>query len=117
MAKVECPSECRVERVEQTRHDRIVAGLLDDDSHRAELAAEGADALGEGSESVRVRHLDREAEVFRRLLGPATELLLRGHPVAGRVQLDGLEALRVRAEKLTLGRPGRIEAGLPGRVG
>ena len=52
----------------------------------------------------------------RDLLGPAPELILGRNPVAGRVQLDRVEALRVVAEEVRRARPGRVEAGPPGRI-
>jgi hypothetical protein len=116
VAEVERPAERRVERVEQTRQEDVVAGLLDDDSHRAELLPERAAPLGEGAEPVWMRHLDREAKTVGCLLGPVAEPLLVGQSITRRVQLDRVEVLRIRAQKLALGCPGRVEAGLPGRI-
>ena len=117
VAKVERPVEFGVERVEQPCEERVVARLLDDDPHRAEPVAERTHALGEGGDAVRVGHLDGEAEAGRSRLRPAAELLFRRQPVAGRVQLDRVEPLRVRSQEVARGRPGRVEARLPGRVG
>ena len=49
--EVERPAELGVERVEQPCQERVVARLLDDDPHRAELVAERTHALGERADA------------------------------------------------------------------
>ena len=117
MTEVERPLECGVELLDKPREPLVVAGLLDDDPNRTELVAEQLHPVAEGAEPVRVRHLDREAEAVRRLLGPAPEHVLVRQPVAGGVQLDGVELLRIQAQKVALPGPGRVEPGFPGGVG
>src|ERR1044072_9972026 len=49
-------------------------------------------------------------------LGPPLEQLLAGQAVAGRVQLDGREALGVMAEEVLGFRADGVEVGPPGRI-
>ena len=74
-------------------------GLVEHDAHRAEAVAEQPDALANVVDDARAGagQLRREREPRRHGLRPAAELLLGGQAVAGRVQLDGVEALGVVA--------------------
>src|SRR5207244_4272540 len=110
--------ERRIERAEQELEQTFVVRALEGDSHRPEPVAEPPHARGELRHELRplARQLRREREARRRLRGPAVELLLRRQPVAGRVQLDGREPLRVEAEEVTGCRPRRVEPGLPRRI-
>ncbi len=87
---------------EQLRQQPLVAPLLDDDADRAEPVAEGGDAVQEERDGLQAREgeLRREPEAVRHRRRPAAELLGCREPVAGRVQLDRVEALRVEREKL-----------------
>ena len=62
-------------------------------------------------------HLDREREALGRLLRPALDRLALRQPVERRVDLDRVEALRVRGEPAPRGQPSGIEDPVaPGRV-
>ena len=103
----------------EERQQALVARGLDDDPHRAEPVAERRDALDERADAVepRQRHLHREREsVAASASRPALELILGGQAVAGRVELDGVEALGVEAEERLRVGTGGIEAAAPGRV-
>src|SRR5436309_1292528 len=118
MAEVEGEAKLGVERPEQEREHPLVALVDQLHANRAEPISEQAHAIRElghhpGAVS---RQLRRELESVRSLPGPASKLLLRRQSVAGRVQLDGAEALRIEAEKLARVGAGRIEARLPRRV-
>ena len=101
IAEVERVTDLRVGRAEQEREQAVVARGLDDDADDPEPVAERAHALLEGRERAQrpLWHLHREAEVGRRL-GPAAELLLRGQPVSGRVELHRRQALRIETEEV-----------------
>jgi len=103
------------QRPEQELEDPLVARALHGDADGPEPVAERPDALLEGGDGLRpVRgELDGEPEAVGRRGGPAVELLLRRKPVAGRVQLDGSELLRVEGEELARVEPGRVEPRAP----
>ena len=94
MPKLERVLELRVERVDEQPEHPVVAwarrGKLNE--HRPEPLAEQAHPLAEGGDQFEpaemrdlAAHLHGEAELARRLLGPAAELLLLREPVKGRV--------------------------------
>src|SRR5205814_6223686 len=97
----------------------LVPRALQRDAGRAEPVAEDPDPRAELRDDPRpvARELRREREAGRCLLSPAVELLFRRQAVAGRVQLDRREALRVVAEEALRVGPGRVEARLPRWVG
>src|SRR3954452_9946314 len=102
MLEIECEPQRRVERTQQELDGTVVARALERDPHRAEPVAERTHALLEDVEAAQAagRQLGRELETVGHLLRPAAELLLARQPIAGRVQLDGGESLRIEAEKL-----------------
>ena len=106
MLEVEREPERRVERAEQQ---------LDQRRRRARSSARRAPGragrrarASRSPKTSRLRsavagQLRRELEAVRHLLRPAVELLLGRQPVAGRVQLDRREALRVEARESAAG--------------
>ena len=118
MLEVEREPVRRIERAEQELDHPLVAGALEDDAHRPEPVAQVAHPLVEGSDDLRpvAGQLDGELEAVGHLVGPAAELLLGGQAVARRVELDGVEALRVVGEELLRVGSGGIEARPPGRI-
>ena len=116
--KSKASSSCGVDRAEHVREQSVVARALHGDADRAEPVAERGDALDEHRHAVepRERELRREAEPVGHRVGPPLELILGRQPVAGRVQLDGVEARRVEAQELVRPRALRVEAGPPGGI-
>jgi hypothetical protein len=118
MLEVEREPQRRVERAEQELECALVPRLLERDADRPQPVSELSDARLERVEAAQTvaGELRRELEPVRRLLGPAPELLLRGQPVAGCVQLDRGQALRVEGEKAGGIEPGGVEAGPPAGI-
>src|SRR5690348_11607390 len=118
MLEVEREPEGRIERAEQQLDDPVVARVLERDAHRPEPVAERADARLEDVEAARAvaGQLRCELEAVGHLPGPALELFLARQPVAGRVQLDGREALRIEAEEVGRVQAGGVEPGPPARI-
>src|SRR5487761_664212 len=118
MLQVECDPESGPERTEDELDRAFVAHALQRDAYRPEPLAECACPGVEGLEAAGPvsGQLRRELEAVRRLLRPAAELLHARHAIAGRVQLDRPEVLRVEAEERLRVEPGRIEPGPPGRI-
>ena len=119
MLEVEGYEQLGVERAEDELDHALVARADQLHANRAEPVAERANARSELREEAWAvpGELRRKPKAGRSLLRPTSELLVTRQPVAGRVQLDGREALGVEAEEgLGVG-AGRIETRPPGRVG
>ena len=104
-----------------------VRGELPDDrtqlaglDKRLDALVEAPDPLREVLEAPDVREvaarLGGEQEIGRCLLNPARDRFGRGEPVEGRVDLDGVEDLRVTLEPASLGQALRIEPAAPAVV-
>ena len=102
MAQVERDPQRRVERTEEQREEPWVGRLLDRHAERAEPVAEEGEPLLEHAElpGEAAGELDGELEPVRRLRGPADEVPLGRQAIAGRVQLDRRQPLRVAPEEL-----------------
>jgi len=97
--------------------DRTQLAGLDE---RLDALVEAADPLREVLEAPDVRQvatrLGGDHEIGWCLLNPARHGVGRGEPVEGRVDLDGVEDLRVTLEPASLGQALRIEPAAPAVV-
>src|SRR5205807_2611835 len=111
--------QLRVERAEEQLEHAVVARADELDANRPEPAAEQTGTRRKLRDDPRpvAGQLRRKRESIRHLLCPATELLLRRKPIAGRVQLDGREPARVEGEETRRVSARRVETGLPRGIG